>query len=132
MTTIDLSKIKPGDRVRVKYCGLEGWQEVVESADGNLYARPVGIRLGAPIAEILEHAPAPQKIEVELPAPEPGEWPCSHTKADSVYLGTDAGHVQVMTEVSGRAGIVYLRPDDAEAFALRVLSIARSLKESDQ
>lgn len=52
--SVDIDKIKPGDRVRVRYRGLEGWQTVTKNGQ-ILWLQEARDWLGE--AEILEHKP---------------------------------------------------------------------------
>lgn len=122
MSTVDLSKIQPGDRVRVRYRGLEGWLGVTRPHN-RLILEPLDAFLEH--VEILEHEPAARPVEVLLPAPEHGEWTSTEGGVISVHAYLPDGEVSIVTPEEA-----YLTPDDAEAFALRVLAIARSLKES--
>lgn len=112
---IDYSKIKTGDKVRVNYGGLTGWQTAVLMS-GDLRTEEVGLRLQEPSVIILEHEPAPVVIEVELPTP--AHWD-KHTFLPAVHRCCNQ-HLQF----SGNA----VQRDTAEDFALAILSLVREAK----
>lgn len=77
----------------------------------------------------LSNAPAPRPVEVVLPPAEPGSWECQVSPSDRVELSEDGSDVLVDVRYGSASYSTFLSPDDAEACGLRLVALARSLRE---
>ena len=123
---IDRDKLRAGDRVLIRWKGLEGWQTMTERFFGTstyLFFEPLRAALNHGDVRVLEHKPAPVKIEVELP--QPGEYTLITMKVRSEKVWQ-----RPMIRFSFPAGATGISVPvlDAEAFALAILALVHEAR----
>ncbi len=122
MSDVDLSKIRKDDRVRVSFLGLEGWQDVIDSGHGNaLRCEPLHLPITHCDLVVLEHKPAPVKIEVELPEPK------AFSRWGSLTARMTTGGPKHIV-VGKRIDLVTLLPSEAEEYALAILALVHEAR----
>lgn len=120
---VDFAAIRVGDKVKIRYHGLESpdWHEVIKlDVTGGLHVGTVAsvdwyVAEGGEVA-VIAHQPAPRKVEVTLGEP--------LTSAGRVYAAGAAAHrgssPGVYLGVLGQ--ISYLTPSEARRLALDILA----------
>ena len=128
MSGVDISKLQAGDRIRIRHLGLEGWQEVGTIGRRGFVTEPAGIYFaldgngsleGGANPEILEHEPAPKKVELALGDPLPdANSERQYLDAVEASHGGDEGEIWLRIS-KGESLLTYT---EAERLALDILA----------
>lgn len=136
MSDIDVSKIKVGDKVKIRhhqapaeYDFMDRWAEsrdwmtVRESVDGSLITAPESYVLGHPRVEVTAHQPAPRKVEVTLGEPlviDPRRYPAAEPNYPRFYAAKSLDRAVYLAAGGGESTV--LDRDEARRLALDILA----------
>lgn len=131
MTAIDFAAIKVGDKVKLRYNGMESvdWMDVTDNASGGFHVANewYAYENHSNRVHVIAHQPAPRKVDVTLGEPlgvDKRKFSDREVTV-SVSMCKYLSPVDISVEVNGFNGekcSTWLSPDEARRLALDILA----------